>query len=143
MKKVYQTIFTVPGGNCFQDSVASIFELPLEKVPHFCGLYDDDHWWGEFSEYCKYYYDIYPLLIQVGQPGFDTRSMPGYHIAMGKHENGSDHAVVYYQGVLVHDPIPGGNGLASVECYGVFITSLRDGVLPCLKCKPNNLLGEA
>jgi hypothetical protein len=40
MKPVYQDIFPIPGndlrGNCFQAAVASILELPLEEVPHFC-----------------------------------------------------------------------------------------------------------
>jgi hypothetical protein len=45
MKPVHQTIFPtqeVPlRGNCFQAAIASLLELPLESVPHFC---EHDDW---------------------------------------------------------------------------------------------------
>ena len=35
MKKVYQTIISIENGNCMQAALASLLELPLNKVPHF------------------------------------------------------------------------------------------------------------
>lgn len=38
MKKVYQTIVDKGNGNCMQASMASLFDLELEEVPHFLEL---------------------------------------------------------------------------------------------------------
>ena len=35
MTKVFQTIIDQGNGNCMQAAIASLFDLPLEQVPHF------------------------------------------------------------------------------------------------------------
>lgn len=120
MKPVYQTNFTIPGGNCFQASVASVLDLPLEAVPDFCNLYDDDNWWSEFVTFCLGR-GLYPLSID------SSISMPKnpviFHLALGRTKQEHYHAVVYANGELVHDP-NGGSGLAVVECYIVFASTM-------------------
>lgn len=51
MKPVDQTVFTVPGGNCFSACVASMLELPLDEVPYFMGTWDEPEgaWWHRFT----------------------------------------------------------------------------------------------
>lgn len=121
MKPVYQTNLTVPGGNCFQASVASIFNLPLDMVPDFCNLYDDEHWWAEFEKFCLGF-GLFPININanVGIP----KNPVIFHLALGKNKRGHYHAVVYANGELVHDPVSGGDGLSEVESYVFFASSM-------------------
>jgi hypothetical protein len=44
MTPILQTIHGYPHGNCFQACVASIFDLPIEQVPHFMDG-DNSQWW--------------------------------------------------------------------------------------------------
>ena len=36
MKPIFQDKFGAPGGNCLQACVASVMELTIDEVPHFC-----------------------------------------------------------------------------------------------------------
>ena len=45
MIKIWQTQFGDGNGNCFQACVASILELTLNEVPHFCRDYGKDWVW--------------------------------------------------------------------------------------------------
>lgn len=49
MKEVYQTIVDKNNGNCLQAATASLFELPLESVPHFISFGDD--WFKMYYEF--------------------------------------------------------------------------------------------
>ncbi len=49
MIKVYQTIIDKGHGNCMQAAIASLFELPLEEVPHF--LEFKDEWFSIFHKF--------------------------------------------------------------------------------------------
>ena len=51
MIKIYQTIIDVNHGNCIQAAIASLFELPLEKVPHFLEL--GENWFGAFYRFIR------------------------------------------------------------------------------------------
>lgn len=120
MKPVHQNIFGSPNGNCFQACVASIFELPLEDVPHFCG-YKNKHWFQDiqrwmnergffyfpvcFSETNLEYETLYPILPDV------------LCIASGKSPRGNfNHSVVGvirsgYDFRILYDPHPDNTGL--------------------------------
>lgn len=125
MRPVNQTNFGVPGGNCFQASVASIFNKPLEEVPDFCNAYDEDHWWDEFENYCMRF-GLFPIALDPHAPlAYDKM---GFYLALGKTAIGHYHAVVYAKGELAHDPIPGGPGLEEVETYVVFASMMFNGV---------------
>lgn len=57
MIKVYQTIIDKGHGNCVQAAIASLFELRLEKVPHF--LEYGEKWFEIFYNFVrKQGYDI-------------------------------------------------------------------------------------
>ena len=51
MIKVFQTIVDKGHGNCMQAAVASLFELPLEAVPHF--LEYRDKWFETFYNFVR------------------------------------------------------------------------------------------
>src|SRR5262245_45006179 len=49
MKPVDQTVFGLPHGNCFAACVASVIELPIEKVPNF--VLEGDRWFDAAAEW--------------------------------------------------------------------------------------------
>jgi len=51
MIKIYQTIVDKNHGNCIQAVIASLFELPLEKVPHFLEFGHD--WFSVFYAFIR------------------------------------------------------------------------------------------
>jgi hypothetical protein len=129
MKPVMQTKFTDPEqtvhGNCQAACVASLLDLPLSAVPAFEDM--GDEWFGVLYEFLrKHGYDYagtkytgpshnqfwWEFLLE-SSPGID-----GYFIVGGKSPRAwvtRGHAVIYKDGVLVHDPHPSGAGLLVVE----------------------------
>ncbi len=108
MKKVYQTCFGSPGGNCFQASVASLMELPLAAVPDFPNQ-QPETWWEDFRQWCimhgwrAYTSPVTENGIQVIVPGWcmvGVRWENRGHSVVGK--------MVYSTRdlMIVHDPNP-------------------------------------
>jgi hypothetical protein len=107
MTPVTQTIFyekgAIIGGDCLRAAVASIYDLPLEAVPHFAQF--QKNWFTALSLY-------------VDSQGFRIHKVyrpklaEGYVLAFGKSPRGSfRHAVVWSGGEVAHDPHPDGTGL--------------------------------
>ena len=113
MKPIDQTLFGWPHGNCHSACLASIFEVPLDSVPHDLGSRPDvreaidsflsglgykadcfsfkrgHEWWPEWNSHC---------------------------VIVGLAERGFDHAVVGLHGNIVHDPHPSRAGLIGINC---------------------------
>jgi hypothetical protein len=116
MKPVNQTIHTL-NGNCFQACVASVLELPLEKVPHFWenptedlmslqGGLTQEQWdnpliFARDNGYLARWIDpvIHADFVkQLIQADF-------YYVAIGPSPGGPwGHCVVMHKGKPVHDP---------------------------------------
>ena len=116
MKPVYQRDDT----ECVRACVASIFEVPIEEVPHFAlrvleGRKDGSipklsEWsrergyepvrWGHFED-ARASHDIYPTAYCIAGDG--------------------EHAVVMRGGEVVHDPCPGVGLREPAESYTFFI----------------------
>lgn len=129
MKPVYQTVFGSPGGNCMQAAVASIFELPLEQVPNF--VENGDEWVEALVSFCAKY-NLRPVFLSLEkrEPGTNIGFSGGWwSVVTGKSPRGDYyHAVVAYNGSIVHDPHPDGEGkLISLldECVFVQIDPAR------------------
>lgn len=109
MKPVNQLYVSSTRGDCTRATIASIFELELEQVPHF-RLYQDSNW------FLVYYYFIYSLGYEyMGQHHPEKSklefedSINGYFDACvpSKTFKGGSHSVVIdTNGVVVHDPNP-------------------------------------
>ena len=112
MKPVDQTVFVVPGGNCFSACVASLLELPLNEVPYFMG--DDppgqpSAWFERLSEWLKAH-GYWAIQIQLNT---DWRP-DGLCILSGKSPRGDFlHSVVANGTEVVHDPHPSREGVLS------------------------------
>jgi hypothetical protein len=105
MRPVNQTI-RGNCGNCHAACVASILELPLEQMP--------DHFLSEDGEVDARWLDIWNEFLRprnLHMVWYEARAgrVPrGYAIAGMLNADGSHHAVVFHDGVQVHDPLGGG-----------------------------------
>jgi hypothetical protein len=107
-----------PMGDCLRACVASIFELPIDQVPHFA---EAESW---FSAMCDWLRPM-GLVVEIQSYGGESRDLPkryhsGWWIASVESENipGCTHAVVMrgmyndYAGddgkwyEVAHDPSP-------------------------------------
>lgn len=127
MIPVTQTVFyeedAVVKGNCLQAAVASIYELPLAAVPHFIQFEK----WGEAL--ALYVEGRGNILRLIKPPAFAPRPARVV-MAFGKSPRGNfDHAVVWQDGVIVHDPHPSRDGLDG-EPYEFWDILAEDGVAP-------------
>lgn len=94
-------------GNCFQASIASILELPLEAVPDFCNKYEPDEYFRHFAKWLRKF-KLVPATIYRGHPMFDfyfNNCLCEATVASLDHP-GLQHSVVVCDGVIVHDPHP-------------------------------------
>jgi hypothetical protein len=114
--RVDQTIVGVKG-NCYSACLASLFEIPIEEAPYGFETYkgtDDTFWEPIYQWVADKGYGIFHCTVTSD---FDISSCPGYVIGVGKIEDESTmhHAVIYYNGILHHDPSPMKRGIAKLE----------------------------
>ena len=140
MIKIYQTKFggiDAPigkRGNCWQASVASILELPLEEVPDIQEWDEGLHWFDEFRKWLEQY-----GLGAIGLATGGNITIQGYHIMECKSttlEKGEMHVVVGLNQEVVHDPNPNATAIGEVVDYIIF-TALD----PAKARKPLSILG--
>ncbi len=114
MKPVFQDL-TQSKGNCFQACVASLFELPIEDVPHLMVF---GHLWFDYLQEWLEPLGYYALDIQYN-PSM-AQWIKGYWIATGVAKREILHSVIYLGDKLVHDPHPSCVGIQSVQSATVF-----------------------
>ena len=124
MIKIYQTKFggiDAPigeRGNCWQASVASILEIPLDEVPNIQEWDEELHWFDEFRKWLEQY-----GLGAIGLATGGNITIQGYHIIECKSttlESGETHVVVGLNQEVVHDPNPNAKSLGEVVDYIIF-----------------------
>ncbi len=121
MKPVYQSIVTPPNGNCLQACIASILELSLSDVPNFVTHKD---WVFALVQFCEHL-GLRPVFLDR-RGGFVGKNMgygQWYSVVSGQSPRGDYlHAVVAYDGEVIHDPYPSGGGkLLSIKDEIVFV----------------------
>ena len=105
-------------GNCFAACVASILELPIDKVIPFDEYEDDEgNAWSDVA--FSFFYER-NLDIDIS-----IKPIAGYAIACGFSERNVLHSVVVYNGEIVHDPHPSKSGIAEIMYY-LFIHELEE-----------------
>ena len=122
MTPVFQNRFTNnqgDKGNCQTAAIASLLDLPIERVPYFFDF--PDFWDAVFAFLWDHGYEYYGnIQPKLGEP-IDWESMPGvdgYFIVAGPSPRWKDssHAVIYKNGKMVHDPHPDGTGILFIDC---------------------------
>lgn len=98
-----------PYGDCIRACVASIFELPIEQVPHFAAA-EGNAWPRALARWLKPFHLAADRDDYREQPSRDwpRRMYDGWWIASVVSENieGATHAVVMHEDKVVHDPSP-------------------------------------
>jgi len=124
MKPVMQTKFGDKKGNCFAACLASLLEISIEEIPDFFNK--KEYWTKTCNDFLKTkgfcFVDI----------NFDSSEMSywilrsGYSIVTGSSpRHNCLHAVVAYQGEIVHDPHPDKTGIVEAKMIGYI----------CLRCE--------
>ena len=116
---VDQTKFGKPDGNCFAACLASIFGLPLDDIPEFHTVSGESGWWFHFNEWSREHgYEV--LMVR----GIDHAPVGMKCIASGMSGRGLNHAVVWEDGKIKHDPHPSRDGFVdNPTSYIYFIAS--------------------
>lgn len=124
MRPVHQTTFYAVDsedhdptrGNCLQAAIASVLELPLEEVPHFVALPQNEWWPALFN----WFHDR-GILVNYERIQDDIgRPIPGawaplgipYLLAGPSPRGEFSHVVVAMNHEVIHDPHPDATGLA-------------------------------
>lgn len=116
MHKVMQTVLGPdPPGDCFQASLASILELPLDGVPNR----DAKDWADYMLEVFEFLNTLDLFMLEVAWEDIRVNSanfmgFPSYWIDGGTTRRGTQHSVVMEQDSLAHDPHPSKGGLVEV-----------------------------
>lgn len=125
MIPVHQTITAASGadlpGNCLQAAVASIFELPLDAVPHFVTY---PNWPLKLRRWSASF-GLYPLDLGVTADDPWLHHTPAHHVLIGGSPRlpGEAHAVVGFAGEIVHDPHPDGGGVTDYHSAIFFVAA--------------------
>lgn len=100
-------------GNCMSACLASIFEVPLGEVPNFftVGGTEPDKWWKTCRDWLRTKgFGVMSLAVDS-----NILSMyEGIFIVSGKSNRGFEHAVVFKDGKIIHDPHPSLDGIDEV-----------------------------
>ena len=115
MKKVFQTKFGFPDGNCHAACIASLFEVDIDDIPSWGNRSD---WYDKFTKWCVSNLGVQPIDIDA-----DTCFIEpiGHYIINGESKNGDFwHSVIGYGGKVVHDPHPD-SALKNQKTFTFFI----------------------
>jgi hypothetical protein len=121
MIPVYQTMTVANDGqgNCFNACIASILELPLREVANI--LPRDERYWGPWQEwFTAKGLQLRECSAKNPPKGWAIASGDGFRVYPDGHEKAGkpiSHATVAFNGEVLHDPFPGGKGLAHVSYY--------------------------
>lgn len=111
-------------GDCMRAAVASVFELPLDEVPHFCDTGPDhggngDLWWLAWHGFALHH-GVLVHHLEISDP--TALSLPGYCLLSGVSPRANPdvdkpmrHTCVGYLGQLAWDPHPSRAGLATID----------------------------
>ena len=135
-------------GDCFRACVASMLELDLERVPEFEeDMRDDDsvQWFYHLIYWCYYVHFTKVEYFKAESSGHVVR--PGaYYIVGGTSPrfHGENHAVIYKDGELVHDPHPEGTGIVGTPKHYMYFQYIgRDNTLPWSERNGDKQITEA
>lgn len=123
MTPQHQTVFGDGKGNCFATCIACILDLRVEDVPNFCG--DNPEANGEWLRATNRWlaqYGLRYIEFTYGDWVVDSHGVPDCHVIVsGPGPRGCDHATVWLNGKIAHDPHPSGDGILEPKFDGFFV----------------------
>lgn len=111
MKRVFQTKFGKPEGNCLGACVISILELEVKDIPSL-GM---DNWWGELKRFVRPFgYESLYFCPDNREEFFNQIaevSPEALYVGGNDGPRGLKHCVVLKGKTMIHDPHPDGGGI--------------------------------
>lgn len=103
-------------GDCFRACIASLLDLPIAEVPHFC---NSETWFTDTQRFLSEKGYDYPGGWEVSEnPGIETfAGVDGYYIGSGPSPRFPDahHAVICKAGQVIFDPHPDKTGILELK----------------------------
>ena len=108
MTPINQTVFDSKNGNCLEACFASILEIPIKQIPYF----KEHVLFKDFNDFLKPF-GFYCVIVNIPKKDFNEtlRQFEGHYILVGASCNECNHAVIYKENKLVHDPHKRSSGL--------------------------------
>lgn len=124
MIPVKQTVFG-KRGNCMNACLASLFEVSLDSIPDFYDDDIDDHdaWWKNLRAWLAT--RGYGLMC-VSLAKENLTAYAGYLIVSGMSSRGVQHATLWRDGHLAHDPHPDNSGILTVDSVDLLYPLFAD-----------------
>lgn len=121
MKKVYQSKFGNEG-NCFAACIASILEIELDSLPFLSDFEDDwDIYLNALNTNLKSRFNLFIeyTTFDYWETRFKENLKDAFYIVSGDSNHESfEHAVIFKNGVLHHNPNPKGTEMVwATTCY--------------------------
>ena len=111
-------------GNCWQTVVASVLEIPPERLPDQ-SIYDS-RYQNELGAYLRKHHNLAYVSLQPYFMGVLEVKEPGIHFMSGETERTPQtkamHVVIARYGELLWDPHPSRAGLTSVLYWSFLVT---------------------
>ena len=111
-------------GDCMKACVASVFEIPMNQIPHFASFNNR----GCAFEYVKFLgqhgYGIY--AVHPDKDGEHPKIFPGeceYYFVIGPSPRfkGATHQCIGHKGKIIHDPHPDKTGLNEIKYFEILV----------------------
>lgn len=109
-------IYSRNSKDCMRACVASILEKDYDEVPYVDPDIDTDEFWKEYRALLN----VYGFEFAIIEEKFDQKV---FTIGVGKSSSNEHHAVVCYEGRIVHDPSPS-SGMTKVD-HHLFLIPMK------------------
>lgn len=103
-------VYAKSGKDCFRACLASVMEKEYEEIPFVDPDLPMDEFWEAYRKIVNEFEFEFVIIDRSSVTEYRLRV---FSIGIGVTENGGDHAVVCYDGKVVHDP--SSNGTMTVE----------------------------
>jgi len=112
-------------GDCWRACLASVLELPIEKVPHFGDMNAREGRKAELTFLGNMGFTIYTIYGEgsmTNHPQMEEGDHE-YYFAIGPSPRNKNisHQVVCHNGEIVHDPHPDKTGLAGISHFEILL----------------------
>jgi len=132
MKKVDQIVFEKGKGDCLRACLATILEFDINEMPNFWErTQNGEKFFNLVDNWLIKHFSLKLLTVRISEEEINSYTENVLCIAVGKSSRGVNHAVVWFDNEIFHDPHPSKSGLVSnIPDYFIFFipTGLKNEI---------------